>query len=50
MTRIHVLDETDLLDALKRAFAGEDPGILLAEMTANGDTEELIGEEDENGP
>jgi hypothetical protein len=37
----------DLLDALRRAAAGEDPDLIYAEMYANSDREQVPGEEGE---
>lgn len=39
-----VIAQSELLGALRRCKAGEDPDIMLLEMTANADTEQVDGD------
>ena len=36
-----VIEQAPLLDALRRCAAGEDPDIMLMELTANSDSETI---------
>jgi hypothetical protein len=38
-----VIESDNLLDLLRRAHAGEDPDLLMAEEYANGDHEQVEG-------
>ena len=42
----HVISEEMLLDYLRRAWNGENPGILLLELYANADIERVEPEEE----